>query len=652
MTRVRCSAKVALSLLVFVMAGAIGCTQLKSLGPEDLDAGGTGTPSNAGGRGGAGAVDASQIGGANGGAGGGNCLADEHMCAGECFKNNDPRSCGACNHDCTSLANVKPGSVQCRAGKCLAPAEGCVAGHGHCTANPDDICETDLSAIANCGTCGNNCPPTAPLCSSVGATQACVLNCSGTTADKCGTTCLDLKTDLANCGACGQACSIPNGEAACVNGACAISQCKAGFGDCSSTEPGCETMLNMDANCGSCGNACLANFRCNASTHTCVDICTLGSAGTPGHCCNSSVCLNSLECVSGVCKTTCATDPDCQPGNACSSGRCLPSGSFCDQTHPCAAGLNCTGGRCAPCGGSGQACCTSGSACHTNFTCGAGSTCQCGGIGQACCNGTACTDDGNRCNGPEVCQGTCQHGTPVDCNASDTCHNVGVCNPATGGCTNPNNTGRTCNDNNSCTQSDTCQNGVCRGTAVTCASGQRCVSGSCTCDTTSCSTGCCLNNQCSQKITCYQDADGDGYGNPAVSSSVCSASCPGASVSNNKDCCDIAGDFTAASMHPGADFHTSPANDCNIAWDWDCSGTIEESQLNFNAAACESAQQNASGQCPDNATFYTMRFGVFDDGCGQPQVVGACACGPDIFQPGLCHGSCSAGGPIPMLGCK
>ena len=50
------------------------------------------------------------------------------------------------------------------------------------------------------------------------------------------------------------------------------------------------------------------------------------------------------------------------------------------------------------------------------------------------------------------------------CPASDQCHLPGVCNPATGACSNPTKPdGAGCNDGNACSQSDTCQAGVCVG---------------------------------------------------------------------------------------------------------------------------------------------------------------------------------------------
>jgi hypothetical protein len=89
-------------------------------------------------------------------------------------------------------------------------------------------------------------------------------------------------------------------------------------------------------------------------------------------------------------------------------------------------------------------------------------------------DGTGC-NDGNACTQGDTCQaGTCE-GTPVVCTASDQCHDAGICNPGTGVCSNPaklNGTG--CNDGNACTQGDTCQAGTCEGTPVVCTASDQC----------------------------------------------------------------------------------------------------------------------------------------------------------------------------------
>src|SRR2546425_8454799 len=73
------------------------------------------------------------------------------------------------------------------------------------------------------------------------------------------------------------------------------------------------------------------------------------------------------------------------------------------------------------------------------------------------------------CLTPDLCAG-------VTCTATDACHVAGVCDPATGLCSNPNAPdGTACNDGNACTQTDTRQSGTCVGSnPVTCAALDQC----------------------------------------------------------------------------------------------------------------------------------------------------------------------------------
>ena len=79
---------------------------------------------------------------------------------------------------------------------------------------------------ANCGTCGNVCPSTAPLCSA----GVCGTTC-GTGLTACGTGCVATATDASNCGTCGNVC--PSGQA-CVNSVCSTG-CAAGLELCVAT---------------------------------------------------------------------------------------------------------------------------------------------------------------------------------------------------------------------------------------------------------------------------------------------------------------------------------------------------------------------------------------------------------------------------------
>src|SRR5262249_2227237 len=87
-------------------------------------------------------------------------------------------------------------------------------------------------------------------------------------------------------------------------------------------------------------------------------------------------------------------------------------------------------------------------------------------------------DDGNACNGRETCQNhVCVLGIPPDCNDHNPC--TRDCDPAIGCVNAPVPDGTACSDRDPCTQSDSCQNGVCTpgvpvadGTA--CSDGDRC----------------------------------------------------------------------------------------------------------------------------------------------------------------------------------
>ncbi|HWP05651.1 MAG TPA: hypothetical protein VNN72_07910, partial [Polyangiaceae bacterium] len=135
--------------------------------------------------------------------------------------------------------------------------------------------------------------------------------------------------------------------------------------------------------------------------------------------------------------------------------------------------------------------CGAGGACQTDAECQAGFTCLAppGGGAKVCTplvvdDGNPCTADGfsgttivhtplpagtgcadgNACNGAETCDGagTCVSGTPINCVASDRCHDVGACNPTTGACSNPQKAdGSSCADASLCNGNESCQAGVC-----------------------------------------------------------------------------------------------------------------------------------------------------------------------------------------------
>jgi hypothetical protein len=116
---------------------------------------------------------------------------------------------------------------------------------------------------------------------------------------------------------------------------------------------------------------------------------------------------------------------------------------------------------------------------------------------------------GSGSGGADLCAG-------IVCTASDACHIAGSCDPATGMCSNPSAAnGTACDDNDLCTQTDTCQFGACLGAnPVACSGGDEChmdatcnpATGTCTNppavpDGTLCGTcGACTSGVCGTKV--------------------------------------------------------------------------------------------------------------------------------------------------------
>jgi MYXO-CTERM domain-containing protein len=242
----------------------------------------------------------------------------------------------------------------------------------------------------------------------------------------------------------------------------------------------------------------------------------LGDACGGGSECASGFCVDGVCCntaCSGAC-VACSVASGAPADGACSSltGPACDDGNACTQTDTCQAGV-CTGGNPVTCAASDQ--------CHVAGTCNP-ATGACSNPPKS--NGSVC-NDGNGCTKTDTCQaGACVGGNPVVCAASDQCHDVGTCSPATGACSNPpKSNGSVCNDGNACTQTDTCQAGACTGAnPVICTAPDQChVAGTCNTGTGGCSnppkpngSACDDGNGCTQTDICQAGACVGG--NPVV----------------------------------------------------------------------------------------------------------------------------------------
>ncbi|MES1178300.1 MAG: hypothetical protein ABUL62_28520, partial [Myxococcales bacterium] len=232
-------------------------------------------------------------------------------------------------------------------------------------------------------------------------------------------------------------------------------------------------------------------------------------------------------------------------GNACTADSCDPStgsvshvpvanGAACSDASACTQTDTCQAGVCV---GGNPVICTAQDQCHNVGVC-APATGQCSNPSKA--DGTSCSD-GSACTKSDSCQaGSCVGANPVTCTAQDQCHSAGSCDPTSGSCSNPVKAdGSACTDGNACTQSDTCQAGACTGAnPVLCAVLDQCHSAG-TCDPAS---GACSTPALPDGVACSD-------GNACTQADVCQAgSCVGTSpvVCNALDQCHVAGSCNQA----------------------------------------------------------------------------------------------------------
>jgi hypothetical protein len=299
---------------------------------------------------------------------------------------------------------------------------------------------------------------------------------------------------------------------------------------------------SSDVSCCDCfhpsdtGQAKIAQFgwdglQCSASTQCCA---TSGNALTDAKCdvvdtttfYPSGFWPGGMPCGNGIidpmeqCDDGNTVDGDCcssscqfeSSGSACASDGNLCTNDFCNgagacthpnNTAPCDDGLFCTvNDACSAgsCTGATRNCSGAGDQCNVGVCNEASDAC----VAQPKTNGTTCID-GNACTQTDTCQGgVCTGANPITCTAQDQCHVAGTCNPLSGVCSNPPATnGAPCNDGDACTQIDSCQSGSCTGASpVVCTAQDQChVAGTC-----NPSTGTCSNPPKPNGSTC---SDGD-----------------------------------------------------------------------------------------------------------------------------------------------
>jgi len=137
-------------------------------------------------------------------------------------------------------------------------------------------------------------------------------------------------------------------------------------------------------------------------------------------------------------------------------------------------------------------------------------TCDSGACVAHPLTGTAC-DDGLACTTDDICDDGVCSGDAVTCAPLDQCHDAGLCDTATGNCTNPASTAATeCDDGLACTRSDSCAAGTCQGAPVVCEPLDQChdpgqcdaLTGTCSNPTKSNTATCDDGVKCTKSDTC------------------------------------------------------------------------------------------------------------------------------------------------------
>jgi MYXO-CTERM domain-containing protein len=359
------------------------------------------------------------------------------------------------------------------------------------------------------------------------------------------------------------------------------------------------------------------------------------AAGEGASCDDADPCTTSDKCHGGFCQGTpvvCAALDACHDAGVCEplTGVCSnpakADGTPCSDGNACTKTDRCQSGTCQ---GTTAVTCEALDACHDAGVCDpATGVCS----NPAMPDGTSC-NDGNACTELDICVGgTCDALLVAFCEASDACHEAGVCNPATGLCSNPAKPdGTACNDGNACTQADSCQAGTCAGTnAVVCQASDQCHEAG-VCDP---STGVCTNPAKPDRTPCND-------GNACTELDICWGGVCEAllvAVCLASDACHEAGvcdPLTGACSNPARPDDT-PCDDADACTQTDtCQAGVCQGSLAVDCSPLDDC--HAPGTCNPN-----------DGSCSHPQKPDGTPCAGGACAAGACMPIVDAGGPTPI----
>ncbi|MSQ82434.1 MAG: hypothetical protein EXR77_05875 [Myxococcales bacterium] len=298
--------------------------------------------------------------------------------------------------------------------------------------------------------------------------------------------------------------------------ACTVSTCNVATGKCAE-KPAADASSCDDSNACTEKDECVAG-KCTGATKDCKD----------KNECTDDSCEATKGCVNAVNTVQCSDNDICTLADACKDGKCVPGATDkCDDGNPC-----------------------------TDDGCGITEVVK-GTKGCTHTNSIAACEDGSACTKGDLCAaGLCAAGTPTVCDDKNAC-TVDTCDTKTGCVQTPAPDASTCDDGNACTTTDSCAAGKCEGKAVVCDDKNACTKDSCDiaagCTATNDNTAACDDdNSCSISDKCSAGTckgigkvcaeDGNPCTNEECANNVCSAvanadPCDDGNPCSQKDVC-------------------------------------------------------------------------------------------------------------------
>ena len=529
---------------------------------------------------------------------------------------------------------------------------GVCVGVGKCTGK---VCnEGTCNLVGNCdpisGECSKPPKPEGTLCddsNSLTVRDQCVAGtCIGTR--RCDGVICDPKTDCRGAGTCNENTGVcryihvPDGSI-CNDRNSATIDDKCSQGVCAGKVP-CngKTCVASDPQCGI--PVCDADT-CSELTRADQTPCNDNNEFTFDDSCQMGACVGILKCDGITCSAidSCHNVGVCDPATGTCDTPIKPERTDCDDNNPLTQTSECRSGVCVNTDKCVGKTCSSMGECYNVGICDP-QTGECNNPAKT--DGSLC-DDRDSSTHSDVCKaGTCVGVSRCllqSCDASDNCHLAGVCDPATGLCSDPiKPDGSICDDNNPLTLTSQCSAGSCIGAGQ--CGGTRCITSEPQCKMATCQGNVCVESNRPDSTTC-NDGDATTFGDKCQrgicsgTSNCASKTCPGSQCTDQGVCDAATGNCQTT---PKVDGITCDDGDANTVDD-KCQAGICVGLLKCTGVTCTASDAcHDIGACDPNTGICTDppkgEGSICDDGntdttddrCRNAVCVGIIQCGNTI----------------------